>query len=358
MMDIPEEYGGPGLSVLARSIVEDRAVAHRRAAGARHGGIAGPSVRAILYRAQGRDEGEISAAGVARREEGLLRADRTRRRLRSGRHAHRRGARRRPLRHQRRQALHHRRRRRRLHAAHGGDRPRQGLARRHLLLHRRHEYAGREVRHAVQDHDGRPALGDRARKRARAGRAIGSAKRAKVSATPSNGSAPAACATAPARSASPSAASNWRPPTPSNARPSAGRSPTGRPSNGCWPTCISSCRRRGFWSTRPRFGSTTARTPARTPMCASISADEMAFKAADMCMQIHGGIALTTDLPIEKVLAAAAQLPHHRRRQRSDENGHRPPRPENLRVSDRSAIGPVRRPPAYTCARAPHRHLD
>jgi acyl-CoA dehydrogenase len=29
-------------------------------------------------------------------------------------------------------------------------------------------------------------------------------------------------------------------------------------------------------------------------------ADEMAFRAADMCMQIHGGIALTTDLPIEK----------------------------------------------------------
>src|SRR5213078_1753369 len=29
-------------------------------------------------------------------------------------------------------------------------------------------------------------------------------------------------------------------------------------------------------------------------------ADEMAFRAADECMQIHGGIALTTDLPIEK----------------------------------------------------------
>jgi acyl-CoA dehydrogenase len=28
--------------------------------------------------------------------------------------------------------------------------------------------------------------------------------------------------------------------------------------------------------------------------------DEMAFKAADACMQIHGGIGLTTDLPIEK----------------------------------------------------------
>ena len=30
-------------------------------------------------------------------------------------------------------------------------------------------------------------------------------------------------------------------------------------------------------------------------------ADEMAFRAADQCMQIHGGIALTTDLPIEKL---------------------------------------------------------
>ena len=29
--------------------------------------------------------------------------------------------------------------------------------------------------------------------------------------------------------------------------------------------------------------------------------DEMAFKAIDNCMQIHGGIALTTDLPIEKM---------------------------------------------------------
>jgi acyl-CoA dehydrogenase len=30
-------------------------------------------------------------------------------------------------------------------------------------------------------------------------------------------------------------------------------------------------------------------------------ADEMAFRAADTCMQIHGGIGLTTDLPIEKM---------------------------------------------------------
>jgi acyl-CoA dehydrogenase len=29
--------------------------------------------------------------------------------------------------------------------------------------------------------------------------------------------------------------------------------------------------------------------------------DEMAFRAADACMQIHGGIGLTTDLPIERM---------------------------------------------------------
>lgn len=35
-------------------------------------------------------------------------------------------------------------------------------------------------------------------------------------------------------------------------------------------------------------------------MCKS-TADEMAFRVADRCMQIHGGIGLTTDLPIEKL---------------------------------------------------------
>ena len=30
-------------------------------------------------------------------------------------------------------------------------------------------------------------------------------------------------------------------------------------------------------------------------------ADEMSFQVVDRCMQIHGGIALTTDLPIERM---------------------------------------------------------
>ena len=30
-------------------------------------------------------------------------------------------------------------------------------------------------------------------------------------------------------------------------------------------------------------------------------ADELGFRAADRCMQVHGGIGLTTDLPIERL---------------------------------------------------------
>ncbi len=42
--------------------------------------------------------------------------------------------------------------------------------------------------------------------------------------------------------------------------------------------------------------------PAREEsFVAKYYADEMAFRAIDACMQIHGGIALTTDLPIERM---------------------------------------------------------
>ena len=53
MMDVPEEYGGPGLSILAKTIVEEQ-LARTIALPARGGGgIAGPSVRAILFTLKG-----------------------------------------------------------------------------------------------------------------------------------------------------------------------------------------------------------------------------------------------------------------------------------------------------------------
>jgi Acyl-CoA dehydrogenase, C-terminal domain len=104
---------------------------------------------------------------------------------------------------------------------------------------------------------------------------------------------------APARSASPSAAWNWPRHTQSSVQPSAGRLPTASRSSGCSPTCISSSR----WAAFGLQGRRLARQGDDASWDAYICkyfADEMAFKAADMCMQIHGGIALTTDLPIEK----------------------------------------------------------
>ena len=148
----------------ARVVTEElsRTIALPRARRRHHRAVGAPHPLSAHRRA----EGKISDAGAARREEGRLRADRAGCRLRSRRHAHHRRARRRSLRHQRHQALHHRRQQGRLHAAHGGDRPRQGLARRHFLLPRRHGHARREARHLLPDHDGRPAVGDRPRQRA------------------------------------------------------------------------------------------------------------------------------------------------------------------------------------------------
>jgi acyl-CoA dehydrogenase len=48
MMDVPEQYGGPGLSVLARAVVWEE-LARTIALPSRGEGIVGPTVRAILY---------------------------------------------------------------------------------------------------------------------------------------------------------------------------------------------------------------------------------------------------------------------------------------------------------------------
>src|SRR5262249_25154665 len=116
-----------------------------------------------------------------------------------------------------------------------------------------------------------------------------------------HGSISAASSTVRARSASPSDASRWRLPMPSSVRPSAVRSPTARRCSGCWRTCSSNCRPRGSSSTTTATRLDQGEEAREQAYVAKYYADEMAFKAADQCMQIHGGIALTTDLPIEKM---------------------------------------------------------
>ena len=86
-LDVPEEYGGGGMPILARAIVWEE-LSRTIAIPARGEGITGPSARGILYSLTGEMKGEVPAAAAARREEGLLRADRARRRIRPRRHAH------------------------------------------------------------------------------------------------------------------------------------------------------------------------------------------------------------------------------------------------------------------------------
>src|SRR4029453_1996667 len=52
MMEVPEEYGGPGLSILARAIVVEE-LSRTIALPARGEGITGPAVRHILFTLQG-----------------------------------------------------------------------------------------------------------------------------------------------------------------------------------------------------------------------------------------------------------------------------------------------------------------
>ena len=68
---------------------------------------------------------------------------------------------------------------------------------------------------------------------------------------------------------------------------------------------------------------------------AKIFGDCRSFAAADNCMEIHGGMGLATDLPIEKILAQPAQHDDHRRPDRSSEDDARAPRAAHTgRLSD------------------------
>ena len=65
MMEVPEEYGGAGLSLFQRTLVTEE-LSRTIALPARGEGITGPSVRHILYHAHRRPEGKVSDAGAAR----------------------------------------------------------------------------------------------------------------------------------------------------------------------------------------------------------------------------------------------------------------------------------------------------
>ena len=298
-MEVPEEYGGPGLSLFQRTIVVEE-LSRTIALPARGEGITGPSVRHILFTLTGelkekylmpvlRGEKKVAFAQTepdAGSDPGGMRTTAVKRRQ--------------PLRHQRHQALHHRRQQGALHAADGGDRPRQGLAWRHLLLPGRHGHARREARHLLPDHDGRPALGDHPRQRARAGRANLVGEEGKGFGL----------------------AQKWL---------GAGRVKHGARALGVAERCLEMAT--SYAKQRSTFGRPLADRQAIQWKLADMYielqaarllvykaatrldagedaredcyvckyyADEMAFRAADECMQIHGGIALTTDLPIEK----------------------------------------------------------
>ena len=297
---MPEEYGGGGMSLLARAIVWEE-LSRTIALPARGEGITGPSARGILYSLKGEMKekyllpvlrGEKKACFAqtepdAGSDPGGMRTTA----VQDGNHYVINGVKRFITGADKADFM-------QLMAA--TDRS-QGLARRHLLFHGRHGHAGREARRLLPDHDGRPAVGDRARQRAGAGHAPRRRGRRGLARSARNGSASAASSTARARSASPSAAWKWRRPTPSSARPSAGRSPTARRCSGCWPTCIIELQAARLLVYKAAARLDQGEEAREDAYVAKYYADEMAFQAADQCMQIHGGIALTTDLPIEKL---------------------------------------------------------
>ena len=128
-LDTPAEFGGQGLSLLALAVVWEEV--HRSIALPNRGdGVFGPSPRPILLRLPEKMKEKYLYPSPARREVGRVRADRAGGRQRSRPHEDARRAPWRPLRHQRLQALHLARQGRRFLAAGGRDRSGKGIARR------------------------------------------------------------------------------------------------------------------------------------------------------------------------------------------------------------------------------------
>ncbi len=298
-IDVPEELGGQGLGVLGRSIVWSE-LGRTVALPTRVGAHPRPEIRAPLYALTGemrerylmptiRGERESCFAQTepdAGSDPGAMRTTA----MRDGDHLH----------HQWRQALHHRRRPCRLRDPDGGDRPQQGLARRHLLLRARHGHAGHQALDLLPDAHRRDAVGDRVRERSRAQRHLVGEEGKGFS-----------------------LGQKWL---------GAGRIKQAARALGATRRCLELAT--AYAKQRVTFGQPIAsrqaisfrlvdtyvaleaatllvhRAAARhdrgdgdrsEAYMVKLYCTEMAWEAADMCLQVHGGIGLTTDLPVERL---------------------------------------------------------
>ena len=160
---------------------------------------------------------------------------------------------------------------------------------------------GVKLTHLLPDAHRRDAVGDRLRQRARPRAAISSARKAKASASARNGSAPAASSRPRARSAPPGAASSSPPPMPSSASPSASRSPSRQAISFRLVDTYVALEAATLLVHRAAARHDRGDGDRNEAYMVKLYCTEMAWQAADMCLQVHGGIGLTTDLPVERL---------------------------------------------------------
>ena len=86
---------------------------------------------------------------------------------------------------------------------------------------------------------------------------------------------------------------------PSSGSPSASRCPSGRPSSSSWRIPTPSSTRQPSWSTMRAWKYDRGEDMRTEGYMVKVYADEMSFRVVDRVLQIHGGIGLTTDLPLE-----------------------------------------------------------
>ena len=175
---------------------------------------------------------------------------------------------------------------------------------------------GEQARHARQRHER-----SRVRGLPRSGRRSCWASQGRASSTPCRCSTPAASASRRSRSGSRRAPTRPRGATPRSAASSASRLRRSRRSSGSSPTWRRGSRRRRLLTYRAAYlkDQGVARTTRESSM-AKLYASEMAVRAADDCVQIHGGYGFVKDYPGREVLPRR-QAHDHRRRARARSSG-------------------------------------